>query len=116
MRSATRPGSRNEATSNVGAASRHSVMPLHDLASQRKQTLHSGILVCVGASLERLIGPPRSRRRSAFIVGVFAFWVVWMATGALIGTAIGFTSDGVANALLGAFAAAVLWILVFSVL
>jgi hypothetical protein len=42
--------------------------------------------------------------------------VAWMLAGALIGAELGFTGDGAADALLGAFAGAVLWTFMFSVL
>jgi len=62
------------------------------------------------------MGPPHSRRRHMVIAGMITFWVLWMVAGAVIGIAVGFTGKAVGDALIGAFAASVLWTVVFSVL
>lgn len=62
------------------------------------------------------MGPPHSRRRYMVIAGAVAFWLLWMVAGAVIGVVLRFSGKAVGDALIGAFAAAVLWTVVFSVL
>jgi hypothetical protein len=70
----------------------------------------------VSAQWERLLGRPYSRQRHVVMAAAVVFWLLWMLADALIGAELGFTGDGVADALLGAFAGAVLWAFMFSVL